>query len=660
MILVAVMLGVFACSASEIEVTRVVEIEVTREVPIEIRHEIVVTHEVEVPVEVVREVEVIRNVEVLVEVARVILVTRDVEVPVEVMREVEVTRVVEATPTSTPTPTPSPSPTLSPTNTPTPTVDVGDVDYVRDIEIPAEFVVEAANAAAAYCDNRTFAVSHDVNDHFHGFFNIESGTDDCRGDALAAMAVRSKRMSETRSRYIFQGNKMNECHYEKTYSNDKWRECGLVDLYPARHSPDYDREKLIVMFEDQPPEYPFDYLLTEDELWARNQIWRSVIRYYHYQCMRRAEVEAGRVLYFDRGSYIGHLPDTIVNWWQFDDIPPYYWGSDRPDIGLCSAYDIKTRSEYFMWGYDSVYFSALATGWVLSNADPGSNDFAGDLAAMRANPPEIPNRFAASSAVAVPTETPTAVPTDTPTPAAMPIPTPVKANGNGTSEGAQDVLSSDPYERGKAIADFWWRNVWEAYPEIIFTPEESRRLEPARDWAGQLTLQYFDGSQFEPYQVWVGKSSGRWYQREFLPRLVDQLNSHYFFTASEEFQHAKAQEFILNDVHVMFSIFKEYTEGDESYAWTPPMLGNMIWVHTAGWIEHDPDSPNCDDWVASIGTAFGENVVNICYQGSVFVLDEETGDLISVQGNAAYAVDHSRFIPDGGPGYPYKDDYVYN
>ena len=386
LIIVALMLGAFACSASEIEVTRVVEIEVTREVPIEIRHEIVVTHEVEVPVEVVREVEVIRN----------------VEVPVEVARKVEVTRVVVATPTSTPTP--SPSPTLSPTNTPTPTVDVGDVDYVRDIEIPAEFVAEAANAAAAYCDNRTFSVSHEVNDHFHGFFEIESGTDECRADALAAMAVRSKRMSETRSRYIFQGNKMNECHSD--FHNDSYysqgnrlqEKCNFMDLYPARHSPDYDREKLIVMFEDQPPEYPFDYLLTEDELWARNQIWRSVIRYYHYQCMRRAESEAGRVLYFDRGSYIGHLPGIIDNWLQFDDIPPYYWGSDGPDIGLCSAYDIKTRSEYFMWGYDSVYFSALATGWVLSNADPGSNDFAGDLAAMRANPPEIPNRFAASGA----------------------------------------------------------------------------------------------------------------------------------------------------------------------------------------------------------------------------------------------------------------------
>ncbi len=106
-ILAASALVASACSASEIEVTRVVELEVTREVPVEIRHEIVVTQEVEVPVEVVREVEVIRNlvvpVEVMqeievtreVEVAREIEVIRNVEVSVEVMRKVEVTREVE-------------------------------------------------------------------------------------------------------------------------------------------------------------------------------------------------------------------------------------------------------------------------------------------------------------------------------------------------------------------------------------------------------------------------------------------------------------------------------------------------------------------------------------------------------------------------------------
>ena len=392
---VAMMLIVSACSASEVEVTRVVEIESMREV------------------EVTREVEVIREVEKMVEVE----VTRELEVTrqVEVTREVEVTKAVEVVVTATPTSLPTATPTPDPTSTPT--IDVRDVDYVRDIEIPAEFVNEATNAAAAFCDNRTFSVSHDVNLHFHGFFNIGSGTDECRADALTAMAVRSKRMSETRSRYIYRGNKMNECYYDKKHYNIG--ECDLVDLYPARHSPDYDREKLIVMFEDQPPEYPFDYLLTQDELWARNQIWRSVVRYYHYQCMRRAEAEAGRVWYFDRGSYIGHLPNAIdSDWYVEDDIPPYYWGSDEPDIGLCSAYDIKTRSEFFMWGYDSVYFSALATGWVYSNADPGSLDFAFDLRDMRANPPEIPNRFAASSEV--PTETSTATP----------IPQPVKGGSN--------------------------------------------------------------------------------------------------------------------------------------------------------------------------------------------------------------------------------------
>ena len=168
MILVAVMLGAFACSASEIEVTRVVEIEVTRvveievtrEVPIEIRHEIVVTHEVEVPVEVVREVEVIRN----------------VEVPVEVARKVEVTRVVVATPT----PTPSPSPTLSPSNTPTPTVDVGDVDYVRDIEIPARSSsTRRSIPPPLIATTERFQCLTRSTITFTVFSAIESGTDEC-------------------------------------------------------------------------------------------------------------------------------------------------------------------------------------------------------------------------------------------------------------------------------------------------------------------------------------------------------------------------------------------------------------------------------------------------------------------------------------------------
>ena len=236
---------------------------------------------------------------------------------------------------------------------------------------------------------------------------------------------------------------------------------------------------------------------------------------------------------------------------------------------------------------------------------------------------------------------------------------PDDAEGSVVSGEAQNAVSSDPSERGKAIADFWWRNVWEAYPDIIFTPKEPRQLAPARDWTGELTLQYFDGTHFEPHEVWVGKSSGRWYQREFLPQLVDQLNSYYFFTESEEFQRPGAQKFMLSDLNVMFSIFKEYAEGNERYAWTPPMLGNMTWVHTVGWIEHDPDSPNCEDWVASIGNAYGENVENVCYQGSVFVLDGKSGDLISVQGNAVYAVDHTKYIPDSGPGYRNRDEYVY-
>ena len=56
-----------------------------------------------------------------------------------------------------------------------------------------------------------------------------------------------------------------------------------------------------------------------------------------------------------------------------------------------------------MWEYDLTYFGYLATGLLPDNdqIDPGSVNFygaTGDLAAMRSSPPEIPNRFAASSA----------------------------------------------------------------------------------------------------------------------------------------------------------------------------------------------------------------------------------------------------------------------
>ncbi len=373
MILTALMLGAFACSASEAESARIVEIQITREV--EVTREVEATREIKVPVKVTREV------------------TREIEVT----REVEVTREIPVTVEVTSTPTPIPSATPIPLPTSTPTVDVRDVDYVRDIEIPEDFVMEAVDVAAAYCDNRTFSVSREVNEHFDGFFSIEAGTDECRPAALAAMAVRSKQIREAYTRYVFQGNKMNECYYDfVNYSGRHWpQECDLVDLYPARHSPDYDREKLIVMFEDQPPEYPFDYLLTQDELWARDQIWRSLIRYFHFQCMRRAESEQGRVFYFDSYTYIGHLPNSIESWFHFGlTLPPYYWGTDGPDVGLCSSFDIKTRAEYEMWEYDRTYFGYLATGRLLYNADTGSLNFDSDLAAMRADPPEMPNRFA--------------------------------------------------------------------------------------------------------------------------------------------------------------------------------------------------------------------------------------------------------------------------
>ena len=250
-ILVAVMLIASACSATEVEVTRVVEIEVTREVP----------------VEVVREVEVTREVEVLSEVVREVEVTREVEV-IQV-----VTQVVEVTPT----PTPIPSATPTPLPSPTPTVDIWDVDYVRDIEVPADFVEETTNIAVAYCDDRTFSASQVVLNHFvrgvtgYGwqFYGFDAGTDECRADVLAAMAVRSKRMSLMFRRYIAEADGFLQCYSRHYMSSQKrlQQECHYFEeLFPARHLPEYDREMLIVVFEDQPPEYPLDYLLTPDEV----------------------------------------------------------------------------------------------------------------------------------------------------------------------------------------------------------------------------------------------------------------------------------------------------------------------------------------------------------------------------------------------------------
>ncbi len=222
---------------------------------------------------------------------------------------------------------------------------------------------------------------------------------------------------------------------------------------------------------------------------------------------------------------------------------------------------------------------------------------------------------------------------------------------------AQEVLSSDPYERGKTIADFWWRNVWEAYPDVFFTPEEPRRLEQARGWASSegLGYGYPEGTGFDQYEVWVGKSERTWYQQEFLPLLVGQLSFFYYFADTESFESTGAQELMLNDIHLMFTIFREYTDGNESYTWTPPMLGNMIWVDGVGWIEHNPHSPNCDDIVTDIGHTFGENVKHVCYQDSLFTLDGESGKFIGVVGNAAYLVDRTRFF--SGPRY--HKSYIY-
>lgn len=362
---------------------------------------------VEVPVQITREVtvEVIRKVPV--EVTREVLV----EIEVTVLVEVEVTREIPVTVEVVPTPTPIPSATPTPSPTPTPAVDVRDVDYVRDIEVPADFVEEATNIAVAYCDGRTYSADTLVLNHFgrqtvggwhtYGFV---AETDDCRSDVLAAMAVRSKLMSLAFRRYIAEADGYLQC-YDKHYTASPERlkrECPYFEeMFPARHLPGYDREKLIVMFEDQPPEYPLDYLLTEDELWARSQIWRSLVRFFHFHCIRKAASAQGRTLIlFDRDSYIGYLPNLGIV--DADIILPHLrgWGYDGPGVGLCSAYDIKVRAEYAMWErYDVTYFGYLANGVPAGyEREPGSADFyeaKGDLAGMRANPPEMPNRFAA-------------------------------------------------------------------------------------------------------------------------------------------------------------------------------------------------------------------------------------------------------------------------
>ena len=215
-------------------------------------------------------------------------------------------------------------------------------------------------------------------------------------------------MSLAFDRYIAEADGYLQCYDRNiSYSPKTQREkCPYwKELFPARHSPEYDREELIVAFEDQPPDYPLVYLLTENELWARSQIWKSLIRYFHYHCMNRAASAQKRTLIlFDQHSYIGYLPNLGI---VASDLllPGRGWGDDGPGVGLCSAYDIKVRAEHAMWErYDVTYFGYLATGVNLAGygREPGSADFYkaddGDLAHLRANPPEMPNRFAASDA----------------------------------------------------------------------------------------------------------------------------------------------------------------------------------------------------------------------------------------------------------------------
>ena len=576
-ILLAMMLSAFACSASEIKVTRVVELEVTREieVPVEVIREVEVTREIEVIREV--EVEVADEVEPPIKVE----VTREIEVPVEVIREVEVTREIEVNREVE--------------------VEVADeveppikVEVTREIEVPVEIEV-------------TREIKVEVTREVEVIREIEVEVTREVEMIVTATPVPAPVVTNGRSRTnpLPMGSIIGDTLTE-------------LRLLAIEH-PWNDYEE-VNKYNDAPAE-SFEYL------WMRFEV-----------------------------AFFGHA-DTTLDW---TDVSMRVVGSEgtvyKPAYVVVE--NDRLGQEVFGGGsfvFDEVFeVSTTDSDFVLiyeSSPDYLTNANAQILKEHPCwdNRDCFPPIYAivdvqSSSQIADGEKTSAS---DT--------------QGNAVSDDTQASLSSDPYERGKAIADFWWRNVWEAYPDIIFTPEEPRQLEPARDWAGQLTLQYFDGSQFEPYQVWVGKSSGRWYQREFLPRLVDQLNSHYFFTASEEFQHAKAQEFILNDVHVMFSIFKEYTEGDESYAWTSSGLGNMIWVYTIGWIEHDPTSPNCEDMKDTVGDSFGDNSVNVCRQGSLFVVDGKNGDLEFVLGDAAYTVNenHTKFIPDGGPGYPYRDDYVY-
>ena len=315
--------------------------------------------------------------------------------------------IIAPSPTNTPIQTPIPTPT----NTPVPTPDVRDVDHVGDIEVPADFVEEATNIAVAYCDGRPYSADTLVLNHFGrqtvgGWhtYGFDAGSDDCRPDVLAAMAVRSKLMSLVFRRYIGEADGYLQCYdWHYTASSERLkRECPhFEELFPARHLPEYDREMLIVVFEDQLPEYPLDHLLTGDELWARSQIWRSLIRFFHYKCMDRAASAQGRTLVlFDRDRYIGYLPNLGIV--DADIILPHLrgWGEDGPSVGLCSAYDIKVRAEHVMWErYDVHYFGYLANRVPAEyGREPGSVAFYesdGDLANLRANPPEMPNRFAA-------------------------------------------------------------------------------------------------------------------------------------------------------------------------------------------------------------------------------------------------------------------------
>lgn len=165
------------------------------------------------------------------------------------------------------------------------------------------------------------------------------------------------------------------------------------ELYPERYKAGYDRKYLIKMIEQNVPKYPFVYMLTDDQVWVRNQIWKSLIRNYYWKCVDYQTRLKGRIIKFESKDYIGFIPELTGAWYWDDSFSPSDWNSDLIDA-MCSAYGIKGMAEEIMWKrYDTGYFVNLAIGFptLLPNQIPLGAEFDNDLINLRNNPPrDIP------------------------------------------------------------------------------------------------------------------------------------------------------------------------------------------------------------------------------------------------------------------------------